>query len=138
MSFDEAVWRLVARIPSGRVATYGQIAALLGRPRSARAVGRAMAALGGPRAAGRVAEVPWHRVVNASGGISRRAPSSGMLTQRLRLESEGVRIRRGRVDMRRYRWASDGVRRKATDRGLVHRGARPVRAFTRFDDDEER
>ena len=62
MSFDTAVYRLVRRIPVGSVATYGQIAARLGRPRGARAVGRAMSHC--------PADVPWHRVVNASGGIS--------------------------------------------------------------------
>jgi methylated-DNA-protein-cysteine methyltransferase-like protein len=103
VTFHDEVWRLVRRVPRGRVATYGQIAALLGRPRSARAVGQAMAALGGPRGARGVTEVPWHRVVNAHGGISRRA-GTGMLTQRLRLEGEGIRIRAGRVDLGRYRW----------------------------------
>ena len=70
--FDTTVYRLVARIPRGRVATYGQIAALLGYPRSARAVGRAMKHA--------PAHLPWHRVVNAQGSISRRANVGGMLT----------------------------------------------------------
>jgi methylated-DNA-protein-cysteine methyltransferase-like protein len=90
------VWRLVRRIPAGRVATYGQIAALAGRPRAARAVGRAMRQC--------PADVPWHRVVNARGAISPRAPESAMLTQRLRLEAEGVRLARGRVRLGRHRW----------------------------------
>lgn len=87
LSFADRVWRLVRWIPPGRVATYGQIAALAGRPGAARAVGRAMREC--------PADVPWHRVVNARGGISPRAPASGMLTQRLRLEAEGVRSRAG-------------------------------------------
>ncbi len=95
--FDTAVYRLVARIPRGRVATYGQIAALLGRPRSARAVGRAMKHAPG--------HLPWHRVVNAQGGISRRANVGGMLTQRVLLEQEGVVARRGRIRLREHRWA---------------------------------
>jgi methylated-DNA-protein-cysteine methyltransferase-like protein len=88
------------------VVTYAQVAALLGRPRAARAVGQAMAALGGdrPEGAGEVTEVPWHRVVNAQGGISPRPRVAGMLTQRLRLQGEGVPVRRGRVDLGRYRW----------------------------------
>ena len=49
-------------------------------------------------------DVPWHRVVNAQGGISRRRRESSMLTQRIRLEQEGVRLRRGRVPLARYRW----------------------------------
>lgn len=107
MSFHRAVWRLVARIPPGQVATYGQIARLLGRPRGARAVGQAMAALDGSMAEA----VPWHRVVNARGGISPRARVSGMLTQRLRLEDEGVRVRGGRVNLARHGWPGPGNRR---------------------------
>ena len=67
--FHAAVYRLVERIPRGRVATYGQIAALIGYPRAARAVGRAMKHVPG--------HLPWHRVVNAQGGISRRANVGG-------------------------------------------------------------
>ena len=86
-AFHRAVFRLVGQIPRGRVATYGQIAAMLGWPRAARAVGYAMRHC--------PAGVPWHRVVNASGGISLRANVSGMLTQRLLLEQEGVAVKRG-------------------------------------------
>jgi methylated-DNA-protein-cysteine methyltransferase-like protein len=53
-------------------------------------------------------DVPWHRVVNAQGGISRRANIGGMLTQRLLLEQDGVRVRRGRVRLPEHRWT--GVR----------------------------
>lgn len=96
MTFRAAVHRLVRRIPRGRVATYGQLAALLGRPRSARAVGAAMRAC--------PADLPWHRVVNARGGISRRLHAGSMLTQRIRLEQEGVPLRRGRVALDECRW----------------------------------
>ena len=90
------VWRLVRRIPRGRVATYGQLAALLGRPRAARAVGQAMHDC--PR------DVPWHRVVNASGGISPRPRVESMLTQRMLLAREGLTLRRGRVRLVNDRW----------------------------------
>jgi methylated-DNA-protein-cysteine methyltransferase-like protein len=103
LSFPRAVWRVVRRIPRGRVATYGQIAALLGRPRAARAVGRAMHDCPG--------DVPWHRVVNASGGISRRARMDSMLTQRMLLIREGVPLRGGRVSLKRYRWQNAERRR---------------------------
>jgi methylated-DNA-protein-cysteine methyltransferase-like protein len=96
LNFLHAVWRLVRRIPRGRVATYGQVAALLGRPRAARAVGMAMRDCPD--------DVPWHRVVNARGGISVRARMSGMLTQRLRLQAEGLTLRSGRVALSRHRW----------------------------------
>ena len=100
MSFARRVWRFVRRIPRGRVVTYGQIAARLGRPRGARAVGQAMREC--PES------IPWHRVVNAAGGISRRARMSGMITQRLRLETEGIMFRGGRVSLARYRWRGSG------------------------------
>ena len=96
LSFPRAVWRLVRRIPPGRVVTYGQIAALRGLPRAARAVGLAMRECPG--------DVPWHRVVNASGGISVRARMESMVTQRMLLTREGVPLRNGRVRLTRHRW----------------------------------
>ena len=96
MTFRAAVYALVRRIPAGHVATYGQVAALVGRARSARAVGGAMRQCPD--------DVPWHRVVNAQGRISRRRQGSGMLTQRIRLEQEGVRLRQGRVWLARHQW----------------------------------
>ena len=113
MSFDAAVLALVAKIPRGRVATYGQLAALAGKPRSARAVGRVMRNADG---------VPWHRVVNAQGGISRRSRMTGMVTQRIRLEQEGVVFRRGRVVLRRFRWDGGVVGRHAATRAARRRG----------------
>jgi len=101
--FHRAVHRLVGRIPRGRVATYGQIAAMLGWPRAARAVGYAMRHC--------PPGLPWHRVVNATGGISLRANVSGMLTQRLLLAQEGVPVRNGRVRLDRYRWRGPRVAR---------------------------
>ncbi|HEV8473968.1 MAG TPA: MGMT family protein [Methylomirabilota bacterium] len=96
LTFRAAVYRLVRRVPRGAVVTYGQVAALLGAPRSARAVGAAMRRCPD--------DVPWHRVVNAQGGISRRRRVAGMLTQRIRLEQEGVPLRGGRVVLARCRW----------------------------------
>jgi methylated-DNA-protein-cysteine methyltransferase-like protein len=95
-SFRSAVYAVVRKIPRGEVATYGQIALLAGRERAARAVGGAMRSCPD--------DVPWHRVVNAQGGISRRRRDVGMLTQRIRLEQEGVRLRRGRVWLSRFQW----------------------------------
>jgi methylated-DNA-protein-cysteine methyltransferase-like protein len=92
--FRQLVYAVVRRIPRGRVATYSEVAEATGHPRAARAVGRALAKLSPPLA--RV--VPWHRVVNARGGISRRDPEA-MALQRELLEVEGVRLRAGRVDL---------------------------------------
>ena len=98
--FHERVFELVRKVPAGHVATYGQIATLLGSPRVARHVGFAMAG------AGNSAEpVPWHRIINAKGTISHRGDFGRAQEQRDRLESEGVQFDdRDRVDLRRYRW----------------------------------
>jgi methylated-DNA-protein-cysteine methyltransferase-like protein len=91
----------VRRIPRGRVATYGQVAELAGLPGHARQVGYALHAL----PAG--STVPWHRVLNAEGAVSRRATPGGELTQRQLLEREGVRFDpRGRVRLAVVRWRS--------------------------------
>ena len=95
--FFDQVYDLVEQIPRGRVATYGQVATLLGVPRGARAVGWALRAL--PRR--RQKTVPWHRVVGAGGRISPRA-GGGPLVQRRRLRAEGVRFQAGRVDLDRH------------------------------------
>jgi len=106
--FKAAVLSQVRRIPRGRVATYGQIAALVGKPRAARAVGQVMSRADG---------VPWHRVVNSQGGISRRSRMTGMMTQRIRLEQEGIVFRRGRVVMSRFRWQNGAAARHAATVG---------------------
>ena len=99
---DEALQRIhatVDSIPRGRVATYGQVAGEAGLPRRARLVGRALREL----ACG--SELPWHRVVNAAGGLSTSGRSRG--EQQRRLRSEGVEIdARGRIDLARFRWAA--------------------------------
>src|SRR6185436_13358315 len=94
------VYAVVMRIPKGRVATYGQVAAEAGLPHAPRVAGYALHALpaGSP--------VPWHRVVAAGGRLSLgRLDPSGALTQRMRLEHEGVRFdARGCVDLERHQW----------------------------------
>jgi len=97
--FYERVYALVRQIPSGNVVTYGQVAALLGSPRAARAVGYALRFL----PAG--TDVPWHRVINHRGQISLRTPIESPLLQRVLLEEEGVMFDvEGRVDLSIYRW----------------------------------
>ena len=99
----EPFYRVVRRIPPGRVATYGQVAALAGRPRAARLCGYALSALRNT-----VHDVPWQRVLGARGagraGISLRDPV-GAAAQRALLEREGVPIdARGSVDLARSGW----------------------------------
>lgn len=90
---------MVRRIPRGRVASYGQVARLAGLPGRARQVGYAMHAL----PAG--SSVPWQRVVNAAGEVSRRRVPGAELTQRLLLEREGVRFGPGgRIPLEQFGW----------------------------------
>ncbi|HXJ35027.1 MAG TPA: MGMT family protein [Candidatus Eisenbacteria bacterium] len=108
--FRRLVYRLVCRVPRGKVVTYGQVAAILGQPRAARAVGTALAALRG----GLLGTVPWQRVIAASGRCTHRDGLSASV-QRDLLEREGVRFdRRGHVDLAKVRWA--GPRRELTTR----------------------
>ena len=94
------IYARVRRIPAGRVCTYGHIARLVGGC-SARQVGYAMAAL--PEGS----RVPWQRVINAKGEISRRRHGNGADNQRARLLAEQIRFdSNGRIDLRRYGWLS--------------------------------
>ena len=98
-SFSERVYALVRRVPRGRVVSYGGVAALLGHPRAARGVGRALNALPDDT------EVPWWRVVNRNGEVSIRGVLHGAARQHQLLASERVRFDRlGRIDWRKYGW----------------------------------
>ncbi|MFT5397188.1 MAG: methylated-DNA-protein-cysteine methyltransferase-like protein, partial [Gammaproteobacteria bacterium] len=78
----KSIYTMVSRIPIGHVATYGQIAKLIGYPRHARQVGFALAALENG------SSVPWHRVINTKGKISPRGLDGCDDYQRLLLEEE--------------------------------------------------
>lgn len=92
--FFERVYAVVRRIPRGRVATYGEVAAILGVSRGARAVGWALRGLGRR-------QIPWHRVVGAGGRISLDGRPGGEI-QRRKLRKEGVHFTRGHVDLARH------------------------------------
>jgi len=95
----QSVYRVVRRIPAGRVATYGQIAALAGMPGAARQVGWALHALTEDD------DVPWQRVINARGEVSSRGIREIEDLQRALLRSEGVDFNRAdRVDLTRFAW----------------------------------
>lgn len=95
----QRIYATVRKIPSGKVASYGQIAKLAGLPGRARQVGYAMYAL--PKGT----TVPWQRVINAQGRVSRRRIPGAELTQRMLLEREGVRFGpSGRIDLGRFGW----------------------------------
>ena len=95
------IYAVVRRVPAGRVATYGQVAALAGLPGHARQVGYALHALDDDG-------VPWHRVINGKGEVSERSDPGSEPLQRLMLEDEGVVFdTRGRVDLKRFQWEPD-------------------------------
>jgi methylated-DNA-protein-cysteine methyltransferase related protein len=96
MSWDP-VYRLVKRIPRGRVTTYGELARALRLPGGARAVGYAMAACPSGRG------IPWHRVIGAGGRLLIPEPHGAI--QRRLLESEGVALNGFRIDMKAYGWS---------------------------------
>ncbi len=91
----ERIWRAVAAIPRGEVASYGGIARRAGAPKRARLVGHAL------RVAPASLKLPWHRVLNGQGRISLPAGSKAHRMQRRLLEEEGVVFRNGRVDLAR-------------------------------------
>ena len=96
----QRIYDVVRRIPEGRVATYGQVAALAGLAGHARQVGYALHALEDG------SDVPWQRVINARGEVSPRSDPGWEGYQRHLLEEEGVAFDlRGRVDLRRFRWS---------------------------------
>lgn len=93
------IYAVVGRIPKGRVASYGQVAALAGLPGHARQVGYALHSL----AEG--SDLPWHRVINTRGEVSPRSTPGWDRFQRQLLEDEGVCFDdRGRIDLERFRW----------------------------------
>ena len=98
----ESYYAVIRAIPTGRVMSYGDVAAYAGRPRQARRVGYALAAMKG-------GDVPWWRVINAEGAISRRGPDGiSEEMQRDLLESEGVEFTDDRrIDLARFRHRPD-------------------------------
>lgn len=95
---DQKIWQVVMAIPSGKVASYGQVAEMAGLGRQARYIGRALGKL--PKGH----SVPWYRVIRSNGQIAFPESSEIHQEQVSRLEAEGVEVVNGRVAMRRFRW----------------------------------
>ncbi len=87
----QALWHVIAAIPRGRVATYGEVARAAGLPGRARQSAYAL------RMAPAQLHLPWHRVLGAGGRIVFAPDSAAFREQARRLRSEGVRVREGRV-----------------------------------------
>ena len=120
MSTWDPVYKLVKRIPRGRVLTYGAVAKELRLAGGARSAGRAMAAT--PRGKG----IPWHRVLGERGKLLIREPYASL--QRKLLESEGVTLIESRVDLKKHLWklpaGKGGKRAKAGNGGNARQKSR--------------
>lgn len=98
MNTFQQIYEIVEMIPRGKVATYGQIAALLGNPRLSRVVGYALHVNPDPE------NIPCYRVVNKQGEVSRAFAFGGANRQRELLEREGIEFIGERVDMEKHLW----------------------------------
>lgn len=99
MSCYPRIYDIVRQIPHGKVATYGQVAELAGLFGKPRVVGYALYRVAPEQ------EIPWHRVINAKGEVSRSAFRDGSDDlQQLLLESEGIVFELGKLSLAQYRW----------------------------------
>jgi O-6-methylguanine DNA methyltransferase len=96
MTFCDRIYKIVATIPKGKVATYGQIAQLAGNPKAARAVGMCMKT--NPFAP----QVPCHRVVGSDGRLVGYSGGKGVSTKKSMLRKEGVQFIGDKVDLMRF------------------------------------
>ncbi|MFP3362414.1 MGMT family protein [Pseudoalteromonas sp. SIMBA_148] len=95
---ETLIYTVIAGIPIGKVASYGQVAALAGYPQNSRLVGRLLKMMPNDSV------IPWHRVVNSQGKISFLEGSEKYQEQREKLLSEGALFKNDKVNMRECRW----------------------------------
>ncbi len=97
-SFNELALAIVKKIPRGKVLTYGQVAAIAGSPRASRIVGGILFRLG-PHS-----KIPWHRVINRSGGVSTYRIGFGEKQKGL-LMAEGFKFSKSdKIELKKYQW----------------------------------
>jgi methylated-DNA-protein-cysteine methyltransferase-like protein len=97
-SREQKIWQVVAAIPEGSVASYGQVAAMAGLGRQARFVGRALGRLPAGHS------IPWHRVIRSNGQIAFPEGTETRQLQTEKLRMEGVEVIKGRVRMKDFQW----------------------------------
>ncbi len=102
-TFKEKIYTLTRAIPKGKVATYGQLARLAGKPKAARAVGGFM------RTNPDAPHTPCHRVVAFDGKLAGYSMGKGVITKRAMLEKEGVLFVGTKVDLTKSQWKKDVV-----------------------------
>ena len=98
LTSKQRLYSIIQQIPKGCVATYGQVAELAGLPGCARMVGRTLSQL--PSGS----QLPWHRVIAASGKIILPENSDSFKEQKQRLADEGVRVNKNRVNLSARQW----------------------------------
>jgi methylated-DNA-protein-cysteine methyltransferase-like protein len=97
--FSTKVIQLIRQIPPGKVATYGQIAKLAGKPQGSRGVAWIL------HSSSTVHQLPWHRVLNSQGRISFEIGTHNFRQQKKRLEKEGIELSTdGRLDLAKFQW----------------------------------
>jgi len=103
--FFAAVYKAVRKIPKGKVATYGDVAWIIGKPKAARAVGRALHVNPKP------VVIPCHRVVNRLGNLAKGFGFGGIIKQKELLQADGIEVVDNTVDLKKYRirWFLNGI-----------------------------
>lgn len=97
-SREQKIWQVVAAIPEGNVASYGQVADMAGLGRQARFVGRALGRLPAGHS------IPWHRVIRSNGQIAFPEGTEARQLQTEKLRLEGVEVIKGRIRMKDFQW----------------------------------
>ncbi|MBL7665242.1 MAG: MGMT family protein [Bacteriovoracaceae bacterium] len=97
--FTKNVIRLIKRIPKGKVATYGQLAKLAGKPQGSRGVAWIL------HSSSHTQALPWHRVVNSKGCISFPAETESFIKQKARLERERIKFdNKDKISLKKFQW----------------------------------
>jgi len=95
--FSKRVIEIIKKIPSGKVATYGQIATLAGNNKAARQISRIL------HSSSEKHELPWHRVINSHGTISLKF-GDGFEMQKSMLQSEGINVMEDKINLQKFQW----------------------------------
>lgn len=99
--FSKKTIELIQSVPKGKVATYGLIARLAGNPRGSRRVGWLL------HTGTQKYDLPWQRIIKADGRLSFPEDSPNFIMQKYQLEAEGITIKNGRVDLKKFLWKND-------------------------------
>lgn len=95
----QQILAVVALVPKGKVATYGQIAKLAGLPKHARLVGKVLQQLDAE------SDLAWYRIINSQGKIStKKCNAQGENIQQIKLQQDGIVVLAAKVDLKQYRW----------------------------------